>query len=63
MDQLFPYIASCLLSVIAWIGVGIHTDVKSIWLALHHIEIDLRGKLADLDRRVAVLESEDQNGN
>lgn len=59
-----------LASVIAWVGTQIKMEITTLALAVNRtndtlgsIERDLRGKLADLDRRVAVVEATcKQNG-
>lgn len=53
-----------LASVIAWVGIQIKSEITQLSLAVQQtnvtlgaIERDLRGKLADLDRRMAVVEA------
>lgn len=53
-----------LTSVIAWVGIQIKSEITQLAMAVQQtnvtltaIERDLRGKLADLDRRVAVVEA------
>ena len=57
-----------LASVIAWVGIQIKGEIKVLSnqvgvtnATLRNIETDLRGKLADLDRRMAVVEATCRN--
>lgn len=50
-------VSACLLSLLAWIGSRIAGKVDAMSETLHSIETDLRGGLADLDRRVSVIEA------
>lgn len=67
---LFPHLITVIIGliatlggVIAWVGIGIKSEINALHRTMAHtndtlvnIERDLRGKLADMDRRVAIVE-------
>jgi len=45
-----------LMTVLGWIFNKVYTKIDEIAQSLRAIEVDLHGKISDLDRRVAIVE-------
>jgi predicted PurR-regulated permease PerM len=45
-----------LVAILSWMGGKVYNKLAEMASSLHHVENDLRGQLADLDRRIYVVE-------
>lgn len=46
-----------LVMILGWMGNKVYEKLSEMASSLHHVENDLRGQLADLDRRVFTVET------
>jgi hypothetical protein len=46
-----------LVAILGWMGSKVYQKLSEMAISLHKVEHDLRGQLADLDRRVFKVET------
>lgn len=46
-----------LIALLAWMGNKVYNKISEMASAMHNIEVDLHGKISDLDRRMTVVET------